>query len=49
MEIEDPVMANEGGSNASGNPLAFLGLKRVNGEDEEAEEHKSTDPDAEGK
>ena len=44
-------MANEGGSNASGNPLAFLGLKRVNGEDEDtiSEEHKSTDPDAEGK
>ena len=51
VEIEDPVKANEGGGNASGNPLAFLGLKRVNGEDEDntAEEHKPSDPDAEGK
>ena len=51
MELGDPESANDGERNVSGNPLAFLGLKRIDAEDEQSivDENKSSDLNAEGK
>ena len=39
---------NSGGKAVEGNPLAFLGLRRVDGEDEDENDNKSIDINVDG-
>jgi hypothetical protein len=48
MEVESEQDTNKGKS-GNKNPLAFLGLKRVDIEDEDDDDKKSDDFDVEGK